>query len=144
MTTVSDVFPAVEVGGSRSGSPSAVSGSAGGARTRARASVAVTDGHRKIGRWVASEARAWWWTPDSLPTLARAWAERMPDRERVPGGNPVLYGGWVAYNHVALIVPAAALAVVGVLTIAVWVARHPARLALAAALASAITFLVLK
>lgn len=143
MTAVSDVFAAAEVGGSRGGSASAVADSAGGVGARGRARVAVTDGHRKIGRWITAEARAWWWTPESLPTLSRAWQERMPDRGRVPGGNPVLYGAWVVYNHAALIVPAAALAVVGVLTVAVWVARHPARLALAAALATAITFLVL-
>jgi hypothetical protein len=49
----------------------------------------------------------------------------------VPGGSDLLYRGWVVYNHtLALAVPALALALVGALTPAVWIARHPARLTL--------------
>jgi hypothetical protein len=104
----------------------------------------VTQRYRNLLPGLAAEARSWWWTPTSLPTLSRVWAERMPDRDKVPGDNAVLYGAWVGYSHtVGLVVPTVALALVGVLTVVAWIARHPARLAVASALAAAITFLVL-
>jgi hypothetical protein len=68
----------------------------------------------------------------------------MPDRDRVPGDNSVLYAGWVAYNWtVGLAVPLAALAVVGTLTPLLWIARHPARLLLAAVITTALYALTL-
>jgi hypothetical protein len=103
---------------------------------------------RKVNEYGAimwADLRSAWWTPASLPTLQRAWAERLPDRERVPGDSAVLYGGWVVYNHtVALVVPAVALVVVGALTPLVWAARHPARLALLAVPATAMVALIVK
>lgn len=100
----------------------------------------------KVADWAAvagADFASAWWTPTSLPTLQTAWAERMPDRGRVPGDNGLLYAGWVVYNHtVALAVPAAVLAVVGVLTPLVWVARHPARLVLAALIAAPLVVLL--
>lgn len=91
------------------------------------------------GRQTWADLRDAWWTPASLPTLRTAWTERMPDRDRVPGDNSVLYAGWVAYNWtVGLAVPLAALAVVGTLTPLLWIARHPARLLLAAVITTAL------
>ncbi|MGI5247625.1 hypothetical protein [Dactylosporangium sp. CA-139066] len=91
------------------------------------------------GRQALADLRDAWWTPAALPTFSTAWAERMPDRDRVPGGNTALYAGWIAYNHtVGLAVPLAALAVVGVLTPLLWIARHPARLLLAAVITTAL------
>ncbi len=105
-------------------------------RMRARGtSVPRVTGRLKV---VGADVASAWWLPASLPTLSRAWAERVPDRTRVPADNGVLYRGWVVYNHtVGLVVPALALLVVGVLTPAVWIARHPARLLLATALVAA-------
>ncbi len=31
-----------------------------------------------------------WWTPQSLPTVKRAWGKRIPDREGGPGKNVFL------------------------------------------------------
>lgn len=104
------------------------------ARMRARGyrSLPVAGKVGDLARTAGADLRSAWWTPASLPTLAQAWAERMPDRDRVPGNNAVLYRGWVAYNHsIALAVPALALVVVGLLTPVVFAARHPARLGLA-------------
>ncbi|MER7280453.1 hypothetical protein ABT369_39050 [Dactylosporangium sp. NPDC000244] len=95
------------------------------------------------GRQTWADLRDAWWTPASLPTFSTAWAERMPDRDRVPGGNAALYASWVAYNwSVGLAVPLAALAVVGLLTPILWIARHPARLLLAAVITTALVALV--
>lgn len=142
MTAVSDVFAGQTIAADGSGMPGG-SGSAAegdvGVHARTRASLAAHGSLDKITGWVASEARTWWWTPESLPTLARVWADRMPDRERVPGNNPGLYWAWVVYNHtVGLLVTAAALTAVGFLTMAVWVVRHPARLLLLAAAIGAV------
>ncbi len=85
-----------------------------------------------------------WWLPATIPPLTRAWADRFPDRSRVPADNELLYRGWVVYNHtVGLAVPAVALLVVAVLTPAVWVFRHPARLLLAAAVGAVVLLLTL-
>lgn len=152
MTTVSDVLAAGPRVSDRVSSPEAASVSAAGVRTRGRAreSLAVTERYGKIvapfalwGRQAGTDLRDAWWTPASLPTFQRAWAERMPDRDRVPGGNGLLYAGWVVYNHTfGLAVPAAVIALVGALTPLVWLARHPARLLLAAVIATALYALV--
>jgi hypothetical protein len=93
---------------------------------------------------VAADFRRSWWMPASLPTIGQAWARRTPDRTRVPGGNGALYAGWVVFNHsVGLLVPALALALVGVVTPLVWVAGHPARLALAALVAVPLVVMIL-
>ncbi len=93
---------------------------------------------------VGADVGSAWWLPASLPTLSAAWADRVPDRSRVPGDNAVLYRGWVGYNHtVGLAAPAVALAVVGVLAPLVWIARHPARLLLTAAIVAAFLLLTL-
>lgn len=107
------------------------------ARMRAREyrSLPVAGKVADVARTAAGDLASAWWMPASLPTLQQAWADRMPDRERVPGGNEALYRGWVAYNHtVGLVVPAVAVLIVGLLTPLVWAARHPARLGLAVAL----------
>jgi hypothetical protein len=97
------------------------------------------------GRQAASDLRDAWFMPASLPTFQIAWAERMPDRDRVPGSNAVLYAGWVAWNHtVGLAIPLAVLAIVGVLTPLVWIARHPARFLLTAVIGTALYALTLR
>jgi hypothetical protein len=86
-----------------------------------------------------ADLRDAWWTPASLPTFRTAWAERIPDRDRVPGGNAALYHGWTVYNHtIGLAAPLAALLIVGTLTPLLWIARHPARLLLAAVITTAL------
>jgi hypothetical protein len=142
MTTLSDAFAAAVPDGNAA---AAIDKPRVHARMRAREyrSLSVVRKIGEAGQLAVADLRAAWWTPTSLPTLARAWADRMPDRERVPCGNAVLYRGWVAYNHtVALAVPAVVLAVVGVLTPAVWAARHPARLVLTAVIVTAFTALI--
>lgn len=97
------------------------------------------------GRQAASDLRDAWFMPASLPTFKVAWAERMPDRDTVPGSNAALYAGWVAYNHtVGLLIPAVALAIVGALTPILWIARHPARLLLTAVITTALYALTLR
>lgn len=140
--TVSDAFGVVADGDA--GPVRAVEGA--GVRARVRANVPVTLGEHKIlapftswARQARTDLREAWWTPASLPTFSTAWAERMPDRERVPGNNSALYTGWLLYNHtVGLAVPLAALLIVGALTPILWLARHPARLLLAAVITTAI------
>lgn len=96
------------------------------------------------GRHTWTDLRDAWFMPESLPTLRDAWADRIPDRDLVPGSNAVLYAGWVAYNHsIGLAVPLLALAVVGVLTPILWIARHPARLLLALTITGALYGLVI-
>jgi hypothetical protein len=91
------------------------------------------------GRQTWADLRDAWWTPASLPTWRIAWAERMPDRDRVPGNNSALYAGWVAWNHtIGLAVPLAAIAVVGALAPLLWIVRHPARFLLAAIITTAL------
>jgi RES domain-containing protein len=97
------------------------------------------------GRQTWTDLRNAWFMPASLPTFKTAWVERMPDRDTVPGSNAALYAGWVAYNHtVGLLIPAVALAVVGTLTVLLWIARHPARLALTAVITAALYALTLR
>lgn len=97
------------------------------------------------GRQTWADLRDAWFMPASLPTFQRAWAERMPDRDTVPGSNGALYAGWVAYNHsVGLVIPAVALAVVGLITPLLWIARHPARLLLTAVITTAVYALTLR
>ncbi len=136
--TVGDAFAAADV----AAAPDAAVERAGvGTRARARGYrslpvLATVKGW--VGVWWA-DLRSAWFAPASLPTLQRAWAERIPDRDRVPGGNPVLYGGWVGWNHAALVLVTAALVVVAALTVTVWTFRHPARALLAAAIAAPLT-----
>lgn len=95
------------------------------------------------GRQAGADLRDAWFMPASLPTFQRAWAERMPDRDTVPGSNGALYAGWVLYNHtVGLAIPTVALALVGAITPLLWIARHPARLALFLIITSALYGLV--
>jgi hypothetical protein len=150
MTAVSDVLAAGNGGGSRAAAPSAVQDSAGGVRARGRAREGYASPSVLVntfagwGRQTWSDLRDAWWTPASLPTFRTAWADRKPDRDRVPGGNSALYHGWVVYNHtVGLAVPAVALLIVGALTPLLWIARHPARLLLAAVITTALIALVL-
>jgi hypothetical protein len=117
--TISDAFAAANPAAMPDGSPAVPQERAGvHARMRARGyrSLSVLG---KVHGWGAvawADLRAAWWTPQSLPTLQQAWAGRMPDRERVPGDNALLYRGWVFYNHtVGLAVPAAVLIVLAVL-----------------------------
>ena len=97
------------------------------------------------GRQTWSDLRDAWFMPASLPTFQVAWAERMPDRDTVPGSNAALYAGWILYNHtLGLLIPAVALAVVGALTPILWIARHPARLLLTAVITTALYALTLR
>lgn len=112
-------------------------------RTREYRSLPVVGKVRDATRTAAADLRSAWWLPASMPTLGHAWADRMPDRDRVPGDNGALYVAWVAYNHtVGLIVPAVALLLVGALTPLVWTSRHPARMLLAAPIVTALIVLL--
>lgn len=134
MTTLSDVFAAAAPADSHEATPNRPRVHAR-MRTREYRSPRVVSKVADVARTAGADLVSAWWMPASLPTLQRAWADRMPDRETVPGGNEALYRGWVAYNHtVGLAVPAVAVLVVGLLTPLVWAARHPARLGLAIAL----------
>lgn len=148
-TTFSDVFEAAELGGMPGGSPEVDDDRARlGPGPRAR--ISTTEGDGKIwarvtswGATVAADIREAWWTPPSLPTVQQAWTRRMPDRTAVPGGNGLLYGGWVAYNHtIGLAVPAVATALIGALAMFVWAAVHPARFLLAATIIGAFAALI--
>lgn len=134
--TISDAF-VVDVAAAAPSNGHRVSLAKAGAPARMRAR---TRSVLRVTSWIKTiwaDLRSAWWVPASLPTVRRAWAERMPDRVKVPGDSRLLYGAWVVYGHtVGLAVPAVAVAVVGVLTVAVWIARHPARLILAAAIAA--------
>lgn len=91
------------------------------------------------GRQTWSDLREAWWTPAALPTFQTAWAQRMPDRDRIPGNSNTLYWGWAVYNHtVGLAVPLAAVVLVGVITPILWIVAHPARLLLAAVIITAL------
>ena len=145
--TISDAF-AVETGsGSRSGSaPVAVEEARVGSGPRARVAPrsVLVNIFGSWGRQTWSDLRDAWWTPAALPTFQQAWAERMPDRDRVPGNNSALYALWVGYNHsIGLAVPLAAVLLVGALTPLLWIARHPARLALFLIISTALYALTL-
>lgn len=152
MTAVSEVFRPPNGGGMPVRQPVVEVDSDEPVRTRGRARIAVTDGDRnRVVAWVSSTAavyaadlrQAWCW-PSSVPTLARAWAGRYPDRDSVPGGNAGLYYGWIVYNHaVGLPLIAAAYALIGVLTPLVWVFLHPARAVLFLTVAAAAAALIL-
>lgn len=141
--TISSAFP-VDVAAAEVPAPPSAEGQRARAHARMRAreypspSVMVNT-LVGWGRQAGADLRGAWFMPASLPTFQTAWTERMPDRERVPGDNGALYAGWIAYNHsVGLLIPAVALAVVGLLTAVLWIARHPARLLLAAVITTAL------
>ncbi len=78
-----------------------------------------------------SDLRESWWLPASVPPVTKAWSERWPDRDRVPGNSEVLYTAWAVYNHTLMLPVVAVLNLaVGVATPLVWVVLNPARLAL--------------
>lgn len=146
MSTVSDAFaaanPAAAVDGMRKPSPGRA-GARARVHTRGYRSPAVVG---KVRGWSATawvDLRSSWWTPASLPTLSQVWAERNPSLDRVPARHRGLWLAWRAYAHV--VPPLVVLMVtglLGVLTPLVWVARHPARLLLALALAGAALLIV--
>lgn len=78
-------------------------------------------------------ANAWVWR-GSPPTLADLWANRVPDREAVPGQNRALWTAWIVFNHLALIWTA-------LLAVPLWVLQHPARTLLAAAVVAPIVLI---
>jgi hypothetical protein len=152
MTAVSEVFQGRNGGGMPPWQPVVEVDSDEPARTRGRASVAVTDsdGNRLVA-WVRSTAagyaadlrEAWFW-PTAVPTLQRAWAGRYPDRKTVPGESAWLYYPWIFYNHaIGLPLVTAAYALIGVLTPMVWVFLHPARGLLFLTVAAAAAALIL-
>lgn len=145
--TFSDAFAAATVAATPTGKTGATDESARmHARMRARGyrSLPVVGKIVDAFRVIWADLRSAWWTPLSLPTLSQAWAERFPDRESVPGGNALLYGGWVVYNHsVRLVGIAAGLAVIGAVAVTVFWFNHPARLLLAAIVATATAALIL-
>src|SRR5690554_7957922 len=125
--TVSDAFSAVDVAADVSGAPETAPERTGPhARMRARdyRSLPVVGKVRALAAAAVADLRAAWWTPASLPTLRQAWVERIPDRDRVPGGSRPLWVAWLGYSHtVGLAVPALAVAAAGALTALVWVAQ---------------------
>jgi hypothetical protein len=130
--TISDAFAVTTPAAAVPSKPKAAPNAQAHARMRARASVPSVTGRFNI-MW--ADLRSCWWMPASLPTVAQAWRERVPDLSRVPAENLVLHRAWVIHNHtVGLAVPVVAIGVVGLLTPLVWVARHPARLILTLAL----------
>lgn len=130
--TLSDAFPVDVAAATRRQSPEAAP-QRGRLHARMRARGLSVPRVTAAFKVVGADLRESWWVPPSLPTVARAWSERFPDRDRVPGDHVALYCAWLVYNHtIGLLVPALALALVGVLTPLVWVARHPARLLLTA------------
>ncbi len=134
MVAVSDVLVAANGGGVPLGKPQVAGEDAAAVQARGRASLATTAGDGKViraAKVVWSDVRDSWWLPASVPTVAKAWSERWPDRDRVPGGSEVLYTAWAAYNFAALLPVALFNLLVGVLTPLMFVLRHPARLALA-------------
>lgn len=134
MTTVSELLAAAEAV-EEAGTAVEAENRGAGTRARARAKAMVTV---RNDQWVArardwmvesvGEYRHWWWTPQSLPTITRAWRDRLPPHDRVPGGHKILYGAWVGWNHtIGLAVPVAAAALVGVISTVAWMLAHPAR-----------------
>jgi hypothetical protein len=108
-----------------------------GARVRAGARDASVPRVTAFRCAVWADLRAAWWLPSSIPTVRRAWAQRVPDRDRVPGNSDLLYNGWLVWNHtIGLAVPVAATVIAGILAPLVFIAAHPARFALAALLVS--------
>lgn len=135
--TISDAFAAPPAAAADGRKPSAAPSVR--ARVHARMRTRGPIVHRVTaavgGVW--ADLRSCWWAPASLPTVQRAWVERFPDRDRVPGNSDLLYRGWLVYNHtIGLLVPLVTVAAVGVLTPAVWIVRHPARLGLTLLLAT--------
>lgn len=142
MTAVSDVFNGKAGGGMPSGGPTIVverPGASGPADAHVRARVAGTQRDGKVLRWartgLALLAGAWVWR-EVPPSLRQVVAARVPDRTLVPGGHLGMWLFWLAYNH-AVAIPATAVGY-----FAVWLAQHPARLALTVALV-AVPILVL-
>jgi hypothetical protein len=144
--TISDAFAAPTVAAVPDGSPKVVpTAPQVHARRRARGyrSLSVKGKAGDLAAVVWADLRSAWWTPAALPTVAEAWADRMPDRTRVPGDSRFLYAGWVLSNHtVGLLVPAVVTGLVGLLTPLVWAARHPARYLLGVVVGVAITALI--
>ena len=121
--TISDVFPAAEVGGSRFGSPEVAELKARtGPRPRARVTVTAGDGNSLVASIRSDVVNAWPWTstPPALREVGKDW---RADLTAVPGSNMPLAWAWTTYN-VAVAIPATA---VGYLL--TWVLQHPARLA---------------
>ncbi len=140
--TISDAFAPAAAAVDVRKSPEAVGGKAQ-AHARMRAQGTSVQRVTNAGKVMWVDLRECWWLPESLPTLGRAWADRFPDRARVPGDSDALYRAWVVYNHtLGLAVPAVALAVVGVLAPLVWVSRHPARLTLALLISTALIAII--
>lgn len=128
MTTVSELFDA-PAGVIDSNSAQA---EGAGTRGRVRARVAATDSDGKVfagvksaGAAVASDLRHAWLWHGTPPTLADLWTRRIPDLEKVPGQNRVLWSAWLAHNHIALVLTAPAY-------MALWIVQHPAYLLLTA------------
>ncbi len=98
---------------------------------RARAQGTSVPWVTAAAKVVWSDLRESWWLPASVPTVVKAWADRFPERDRVPGGSDALWMAWAVYNH-AVMLPVVALMnlTVGLVTPVVWVLLNPARLAL--------------
>lgn len=149
--TLSDAFPVRSGGGMPLGNDDTAEGAPRlHARMRAREYPSPSVLVNRVGGWfgsfgstAAADLREAWWTPASLPTVQKAWANRMPDRSKVPGEWPPLYWGWVAYNHaVALPLTIFALAGVGALSMLTWALVHPARFAITTVIAVATIALI--
>ncbi len=140
--TISDAFPVDAAAAMPAAAPVRLEREA---RPHVRTRAQEPSVHRvtAAARVMWADLQAAWWLPESIPTVEEAWADRFPDRDRVPGNSDLLWRGWVVWNHtIGVAAPLLAAAVGGLLAPAVFVLRHPARfgllLAITAVFAAAI------
>jgi hypothetical protein len=141
--TVSDM-PLVDATPAAAGSRARVS-----ARARARVPATLRDAKglataRRIYAVALADARRWWLVAAEPPSLAGWLAGQGPADRRVPDGNLLLRGAWVAHNWTV------GLLLTGVSILALlaggglrWLAGHPLRFWVAFAVAfAAVTWVV--
>ena len=128
--TISDAFP-VDVAAARPAAAPVRLEKKARPHVRMRAQDASVPRVTAAAKVMWSDLLESWWLPGSIPTVAKAWSDRFPERDRVPGGSDALWMAWAVYNH-AVMLPVVALlnVAVGVLTPLVWALLNPVRLAL--------------
>ncbi len=100
-----------------------------GARVRARARVAITESVvNKLPEWaqckikkVATDNRKWWGWHGTPLNINEMWAQRIPNRDRVPARNAVLWWLWIGFQH-AWVLPVTVF-----LYIVIWTQQEPWR-----------------